>query len=105
MRGTDSVATESTGADRGGGRPRRLRVWRSSTFQFTAFYMLIFAASVVLLLALVYWTTAGFMARQTDETIDIEIAGLDEQYRRRGLQGMAQVISERIRSDPDGSTR
>ncbi len=98
------MATESTGADRGGGRPKRLRVWRSSTFQFTAFYMLIFAASVVLLLALVYWTTAGFMARQTDETIDIEIAGLDEQYRRRGLQGMAQIISERIRSDPDGSS-
>jgi signal transduction histidine kinase len=66
--------------------------------------MVIFAASVVLLLALVYWTTAGFMARQTDETIDIEIAGLDEQYRRRGLQGLAQVISQRIRSDPDGSS-
>ena len=56
----------------------RLRVWRSSTFQFTAFYLVIFAASVVLLLALVYWTTAGFMARQTDETIQAEIAGLDE---------------------------
>jgi signal transduction histidine kinase len=66
--------------------------------------MLIFAASVVLLLALVYWTTAGFMARQTDETIDIEIAGLDEQYRRQGLQGLAQIISERIRVDPDGSS-
>ena len=31
--------------------------------------MAIFAGSVVLLLGLVYWSTAGFMARQTDESL------------------------------------
>jgi hypothetical protein len=47
--------------------------------------MAIFAGSVLILLGLVYWTTAGFMARQTDDTIQAEITGLEEQYRQRGL--------------------
>ena len=85
-------------------RPPALRLWRSSTFQFAALYMAIFAASVLILLGLVYWTTAGFMARQTDDTIEIEIAGLEEQYRQRGLGGLADVISDRARTDPDGSS-
>ena len=79
------------------------RIWRTATFQFAAIYLGIFAASVLLLLGLIYWATAGFMARQTDDTIAIEIAGLDEQYRQRGLNGLARVISERMRADPNGS--
>ena len=79
------------------------RIWRTSTFRFAALYMVLFAISVVLLLGLVYWMTAGFMARQTDETIETEIIGLAEQYRRRGLNGLGQVIGERMRADPDGS--
>jgi signal transduction histidine kinase len=65
--------------------------------------MVLFAGSVVLLLLLVYWMTAGFMARQTDETIEIEITALAEQYRRRGLSGLGDLIGERMRVDPDGS--
>jgi len=86
-----------------GGEPSPPRIWHTSTFQFAALYMAIFAGSVVLLLGLVYWSTAGFMARQTDETIEIEITGLEEQYRQRGLNGLARVISERMRADPNGS--
>lgn len=80
-----------------------MRIWRTSTFRFAALYMALFASSVVLLLGLIYWMTAGFMARQTDETIETEITGLAEQYRRRGLSGLGQVIGERIRADPNGS--
>jgi signal transduction histidine kinase len=79
------------------------RIWRTSTFQFAAMYLAIFAISVLLLLGLIYWATAGYVARQTDETIEIEIAGLDEQYRQRGLNGLARVIRERLRADPEGS--
>ncbi len=91
-------------ADAGPPRPSGLRLWRSSTFQFAALYMAIFAGSVLILLGLVYWTTAGFMARQTDDTIQAEITGLEEQYRQRGLSGLAEVISDRARSDPGGSS-
>ncbi len=85
------------------GKPMPARIWRTSTFRFAALYMVLFASSVVLLLGLIYWMTAGFMARQTDETIEAEILGLAEQYRRRGLNGLGQVIGERMRADPDGS--
>ncbi len=49
--------------------------------------MVVFATSVFLLLAFIYWRTAGFMTAQTDETIEAEIAGLAEQYRGRGVNG------------------
>jgi len=98
------VTAEASGVrPRGGGKPMPARIWRTSTFRFAALYMVLFAISVVLLLGLVYWMTAGFMARQTDETIETEIMGLAEQYRRRGLNGLGQVIGERMRADPDGS--
>ncbi len=86
------------------GKPMPARIWRTSTFRFAALYMVLFAISVVLLLWLIYWMTAGFMARQTDETIEAEIIGLAEQYRRRGLNGLGEVIAERMRADPDGSS-
>ena len=98
------MTTEVTGTGApDDGKPMPARIWRTSTFRFAALYMVLFAISVVLLLGLIYWMTAGFMARQTDETIEAEILGLAEQYRRRGLNGLGQVIGERMRADPDGS--
>ena len=47
------------------------------------------------MLGFIYWRTAGFMVRQSDETIQAEIIGLAEQYRRRGLEGLQQVVTER----------
>ncbi|MEM7017793.1 MAG: HAMP domain-containing sensor histidine kinase, partial [Pseudomonadota bacterium] len=44
------------------------------------------------------------MARQADATIEAEIKGLGEQYRRRGPNGVAQVIQERITRNPDSSS-
>src|SRR5690606_40603275 len=56
-----------------------------STFQLALVYMTLFATSVFILLGFIYWATAGYMARQTDETIEAEIQGLAEQYQRQGL--------------------
>jgi signal transduction histidine kinase len=44
------------------------------------------------------------MDRQTTLTIDAEIRGLAEQYRRRGLTGLTSVIGERVARDPVGSS-
>ncbi len=63
--------------------------------------MLLFAASVLLLLAFIYWNTAAFMARQTEETLLAEIKGLREQYDRLGLPGLAQTIKQRSRNPGD----
>ncbi len=50
-----------------------------------------------------YWATAGYMARQTDETIAAEIAGLAEQYRQRGIEGLSVAIASRMTRNPRGS--
>jgi len=47
--------------------------------------MIFFAGSVFGLLVVVYWSTTGFMERQTDATVAAEIRGLEEQYRTDGI--------------------
>ncbi len=65
-------------------------------------YMVLFATSVFILMGFIYWATAGYMASQTDETIEAEIIGLAEQYQRQGLNGLISVIRERVARDPNG---
>ncbi|MFO8142198.1 MAG: HAMP domain-containing sensor histidine kinase [Marinobacter sp.] len=77
---------------------------RTSSFQLALLYMVVFATSVFLLLAFIYWRTAGFMTAQTDETIEAEIAGLAEQYRGRGVNGLITVIRERVARDPNAKS-
>ena len=66
--------------------------------------MVVFATSVFLLLAFIYWRTAGFMTAQTDQTIEAEIAGLAEQYRGRGINGLITIIRERVARDPNAKS-
>jgi signal transduction histidine kinase len=66
--------------------------------------MVVFATSVFLLLAFIYWRTAGFMTAQTDETIEAEIAGLAEQYRGSGVNGLINIIRERVARDPNAKS-
>ena len=77
---------------------------RTSTFQLALIYMVLFSSSVLVLFWVFYWASAGHMARQTDATIQAEITGLAEQYRRRGLQGLVDVISDRMANDPQSSS-
>ncbi len=77
---------------------------RSSTFRLAILYMLLLGLSVGVLMAFIYWSTAGYMDRQTAATIQVEIQGLAEQYRRRGLPGLSSVITERVARDPLGSS-
>lgn len=80
------------------------RLLRSSTFRLALVYMALFAASVLILLAFIYWSTAAYMARQVDATIETEIAGLAEQYRTRGLTGLSDLIGARVARKPSGSS-
>jgi signal transduction histidine kinase len=63
---------------------------------------LLFALSVGAILAYVYWNTAVLLEQQTDETIRAEIQGIAEQYRFRGLAGVADTV--RRRSSEDSSS-
>jgi signal transduction histidine kinase len=81
-------------------RPR-FKLLRTSTFRLSALYLLLFALSVGAILGYVYWNTAVLLEQQTDETIRAEIQGLAEQYRFRGLAGVADTIRRRSTQDSD----
>lgn len=70
---------------------------RTSVFQLTLIYIGLFGASVVALFIFIYWSTVGFLERQTDEVIEAEITGLAEQYATRNLIGLVEVIRDRVR--------
>ena len=78
------------------------RLLRTSVFQLTLIYMLLFGISVLTLSAFIYYATIGTLQRQTDAVIEAEITGLGEQYTRRGLVGLIDVIQDRIRRDTEG---
>jgi signal transduction histidine kinase len=80
------------------------RFVRSSALRLALGYAALFTASAVLLLAFVYWYTARYMLRQSDETIDAEIVGLADRYRLTGLSGLTLSIRERLDRRPTGSS-
>lgn len=77
---------------------------RSSPIRLAVVYVALFASSALLLMAFIYWSTAGFMLRQADETIEAEIAGLAERYQIAGLNGLTSLIEERLDRQPSGSS-
>lgn len=76
-------------------------LFRTTIFQLTLVYMALFGASVLALFTFLYWSTLGYLERQTEEIIEAEIRGLAEQAERRGLFGLADVINERARRDTE----
>jgi signal transduction histidine kinase len=68
---------------------------RTSAFRLTFLYTAVFAASVLVLLAFLYWRTVALIDRQARDTIETEIRGLAEQYEQRGLVGLVEVIRQR----------
>ncbi len=75
-----------------------LRLTRTPTFRLALIYMALFSLSVLALLGFIYFSTAGITTAQTDDTINAEITGLGEQYRRRGLLGLREIVAERSRN-------
>jgi signal transduction histidine kinase len=78
------------------------RLTRTSAFHLTLVYAALFAISVTILFGFIYWSTVGFLSRQTSATIEVEIAGLREQFEQRGLPGLVEVVADRVRRDEEG---
>lgn len=78
-----------------------MRLLRTSTFQITVLYAVMLTISTAAVALFLYWSTIGFLQRQTDQTIEVEIAGLRDTYRSQGLNGLTRVIGERIRVGGD----
>jgi signal transduction histidine kinase len=75
------------------------RLVHTHAFRLAALYFLVFAASVLGVLLFVYLTSADFVERQTEATLDAEITGLAEQYAQRGLSGLVQIVAARSAGD------
>ena len=67
---------------------------RSSTFRLALVYVTLFSVSVLILFGFIYWSTAAYLANQTDVTIEAEIAGLAERYESDGLIGLSAQIRD-----------
>ena len=76
-------------------------LFHTSVFRLTLAYMALFGASAIGLFVFIYWSTFGFLQRQTNAVIDAEIDGLSEQYERRGMVGLADIINERVMRDEE----
>lgn len=83
-------------------RPALRRIFRTNAFRLAALYVGLFAAAVMALLAFIYFSTADFIERQTEATLDAEITGLAEQYQQRGLAGLVNIIAERSAGERRG---
>src|ERR1700676_1965507 len=79
--------------------PHLRRLLKTHAFRLATLYFAVFAISVLGVLVFVYWMSADFVERQTQATLDAEIAGLAEQYDQRGLSGLVQIVAARSAGD------
>jgi len=69
---------------------------RSSTLRLALIWIGIFGTAVAALLGYVYWSTASYMLRQSDQAIAIELAVLQEAYASGGREQLMAAIAERM---------
>jgi signal transduction histidine kinase len=68
---------------------------RTQAFRIVLVYVLLFAFSVGALLFFTYWNTRRTLDDQTDQIIEAEITGLNEQYQRLGVRGLDESVMNR----------
>ena len=75
----------------------RTLIRRSISFRIALLYMLLFSGSVAVLLLILWQVTVGAMVRSSEEAIQADINGLNEQFLESGWSGVTQTISRRVR--------
>ncbi len=73
------------------------RTLRTASFRLAALYVLLFAASVLVLGAVVFWTARGALVQQMRARIATESSLLAGEYPALGLDGIAAAIRRRER--------
>jgi signal transduction histidine kinase len=77
-------------------------VLRSTSVRLGLGYVLLFAASSLLLVGFLWWRTAGYLALQADAVIASDAREITDQLRDFGLNVAIESINERIAENPDG---
>jgi len=70
-------------------------LYQTQAFRIVLVYVLLFAFSVTALLFFSYWNTRRTLDAQTDQIIEAEITGLDDEYRHFGLPGLVEAVRSR----------
>ncbi len=83
---------------------RATRLLRSATFRLALLYAVVFGGSVLIVLGFIYWSTASYMLRQADQTIEAEIESFAERYRASGRAGLTALIQKRLSRRPAGAS-
>ncbi|HMH64600.1 MAG TPA: HAMP domain-containing protein, partial [Rhizomicrobium sp.] len=68
---------------------------RTQAFRIVLVYVLLFAFSVTALLFFTYWNTRRTLDGQTDQIIEAEITGLQEEYQHFSLPGLVETVRAR----------
>ena len=70
---------------------------RTTTFQLTISYTVVFGISLSVLALFFYWSTIGVVVRETDRIVEEEVRVLSKVYRERGLDWLIKTLSVRAR--------
>jgi signal transduction histidine kinase len=69
---------------------------QSSTLRLALIWIGIFGTAVAALLGYVYWSSASYMLRQSDQAIAMELTTLREAYSRAGREQLVAAIAQRM---------
>ena len=70
-------------------------LFQTQAFRIVLVYVLLFAFSVTALLFFTYWNTRRTLDAQTDQIIEAEIIGLQEEYQHFNLPGLVETVRAR----------
>jgi signal transduction histidine kinase len=70
-------------------------ILKTQAFRIVLVYVLLFAFSVAALLFFTYWNTRRTLDDQTDQIIEAEITGLQEEYQHFRLPGLVETVRAR----------
>ncbi|WP_207538420.1 sensor histidine kinase [Sabulicella rubraurantiaca] len=85
-------------------RPPPPRLLQSAAFRFALLFMVIFSVAAGLLVAVLWWGTAGAIDRQTVAAIRADTLALMDRHRDAGPLGLVESIEDRMAQDAEAVT-
>ncbi len=73
------------------------KLFRTTAFKLTLVYLVVFALFAAALLGYFAFNTRRLFTDQITQALDIEIAGLSDQYNSGGIRRLTQVVEARAR--------
>jgi signal transduction histidine kinase len=77
---------------------------RSAGVRLALSYALVFGASALLLIVILWISSVNILRQQVDDAIDADAQGLSEQWDEGGAAALLSTIANRIRGNPDNDS-